>query len=229
MANAVLVREYGEPPVSMAEILRYAGAGGGAPEQTIRLAEECLDAARGQLSYKVCWRELPVVRDAGRLDLGFARVDSHSLARNLDGCDAIVLFAATVGIGIDRLIARSEAASPARALMLQAVGAERIEALCDAFCRDISAREAARGRAARPRFSPGYGDLPIELQRDVFRVLECARWIGLTLNESLMMSPTKSVTAIVGLGCGAAREPAGCRACGKSDCLYRKERGHENH
>lgn len=51
----------------------------------------------------------------------------------------------------------------------------------------------------KPRFSAGYGDLPLEVQKDIFRVLDCPRKIGLTLNDSLLMSPTKSVTAIVGI------------------------------
>jgi cobalamin-dependent methionine synthase I len=53
--------------------------------------------------------------------------------------------------------------------------------------------------ALRPRFSPGYGDLPLELQTNLFKVLDCQHFIGLTLNDSMLMSPSKSVTAIVGL------------------------------
>jgi len=52
----------------------------------------------------------------------------------------------------------------------------------------------------KPRFSPGYGDLPLETQREIFDVLDCSRRIGLMLNDSLLMSPTKSVTAFVGVG-----------------------------
>lgn len=51
----------------------------------------------------------------------------------------------------------------------------------------------------RPRFSPGYGDLPINMQKDIFAALDCPRKIGLSLNESLLMSPSKSVTAIIGV------------------------------
>ena len=166
--------------------------------------------------------------------MGFARTDSASLRRHLAGCDRAVLFAATVGLEMDRLIARFSAVSPARALMLQAVGTERIEALCDLFCVDISRRLARDGLHSRPRFSPGYGDLPIEMQRDIFRVLDCPANIGLTLNESLLMSPSKSVTAIIGVrkkGCGADDDPdesAGCGVCPDSDCPCRKNQIHED-
>ena len=79
---------------------------------------------------------------------------------------------------------------------MQALGAERIEALCDAFCDSLISE---KGVLLRPRFSPGYGDLPLEVQKDIFSLLECHKRIGVSLNESLLMSPSKSVTAFVGL------------------------------
>ena len=79
--------------------------------------------------------------------------------------------------------------------MFDALATERIEALCDVFCEDI---EKEYGKT-RPRFSAGYGDLPLELQREIFSVLDCPKSIGLTLTDSLLMSPSKSVTAIVGI------------------------------
>ena len=112
------------------------------------------------------------------------------------GCKRAVVFAATVGIGLDRLIAKYGRLSPSKALMLQAIGAERIEALCDAFCAELAAKLDCK---LRPRFSPGYGDFPITAQKELFAVLDCTRQIGVTLNDSLLMSPTKSVTAIVGI------------------------------
>ena len=91
------------------------------------------------------------------------------------------------------------AISPAKAFMLQAIGAERIEALCDIFEQDIKQELTNNGYTVKPRFSAGYGDIPLELQRDIVSVLDCQRKIGITLNESLVMSPSKSVTAIIGI------------------------------
>ena len=232
MEEPVCVSTYSEPPFCMDEILRYAGAGGSGQEDILRLAKECADLTRGRLSFRVCWREYPVSFGETGVDLGFAKTGAASLRRHLSGCSRTVLFAATVGLAMDRLIARYSAVSPARALMLQAVGAERIESLCDLFCADVSRRAAERGERTRSRFSPGYGDLPLSLQRDVFRALDCQRTIGLTLNESLLMSPSKSVTALIGIGrdTGTAKETAhvphasgGCAGCGEIDCPYRKE------
>lgn len=107
-------------------------------------------------------------------------------------------------------------------MIFQAIGAERIEALCDIFCADISKE---KGVLLKPRFSPGYGDLSIEVQQDVFSVLNCGKKIGLYLNESMLMSPSKSVTAFAGIkkdnSCIKKAEKTNCAGCGKTDCVFR--------
>ena len=140
------------------------------------------------------------------LDLGFTVTHSRDLQKNLKGCCRIILFGATVGLELDRLIARYGRLSPSKALCFQAIGAERIESLCNAFNDEIDEIFREQGMYTRPRFSPGYGDLPINMQKDIFAALDCPRKIGLSLNESLLMSPSKSVTAIIG---GSARPKQG--------------------
>lgn len=182
------VKIYPAPPISEKEILRYAGGG---DEKVSELLSCCLDEIREKLTYKACMSKTEISVIGETVDFGFAKVSSAHLSRNLKDCKKAVIFAATVGIAPDRLIARYCVTSPAKALLFQAIGAERIEALCDAVCAEIENR--------RPRFSPGYGDLPLDFQRDIFRLLDCERSIGVTLNNSLLMTPSKSVTAIVGI------------------------------
>ena len=194
--SAVYVKEYAAPPLDRSEILRYMRAGipDGELEQELGTA---INEAMPVLSYRLCYAEFALRMESGAADLGFARTASRDLVKNLAGCTHIVVFAATLGVGLDRLIARYSSLSPVRALCLQAIGAERIEALCDAFVTDL--RYASFGGRVHARFSPGYGDLPLDFQREIFRSLDCPRCIGLTLNESLLMSPTKSVTALIGI------------------------------
>lgn len=187
----VYTRTYAAPPVNRGEILRYAGVRGRA-EDVEKLLDECLEETGG-LTYRVCYAEFPIIRGE-ELDLGFIKTRSDTAKKALLGCDSVVVFGATVGLAIDRLIAKYSVLSPAKALLLQAIGAERIESLCDLFCS-----ETAVSKSIRPRFSAGYGDLPLEVQRDIFAVLGCEKNIGVTLNESLLMSPTKSVTAMFGV------------------------------
>ena len=194
--SSCFVRLYDDaPPVRREEILRYAGVRG---EVTALepLLSECLVEAENALSYAVSYREFPIVRTEKGLDLGFCVSDARTAEKALSGCDSLVVFAATVGLPLDRLILRAAATSPTKALLLQAIGAERIESLCDTFCRELAGEMGEY--FLRPRFSPGYGDLPLSMQREIVSVLDTARQIGLTLNDSLMLSPTKSVTAILG-------------------------------
>ncbi len=184
--SAVFVKNYAESEYNKKEILRYAES---EPNEEINyLLNECIQELRGRLSYKICYTELPI-------NCHFADVKSNLLNLYLADCKSYVLFAATLGIEIDRLIAKYSRLSPAKAHMLQAIGAERIEALCDMFCRDIKAEYIH----TKPRISPGYGDLPLDMQREVFELLDCPRKIGLSLNSSLLMSPAKSVTAFIGV------------------------------
>lgn len=186
------------PPIDAREVLRYMGARD-ATDEVSALLSECIGEAKDSLTPRACFREFDLIRNGAVLDLGFAKTDSLALSENLKGCDRVVLFAATVGLGIDRLINRYTRLSPARAVCFGAIGAERIEALCDALCQRLTKEYEEKGRRSRPRFSPGYGDLPLSLQRDIFDALKCAQRIGLSLSESLLMTPTKSVTAIVGV------------------------------
>ena len=187
----VLTRDYAAPPVSEREILRYAGCQSSkTDEATVALMHDCIAEIEGGLTFKVCYSELNALSLARFTDV------SRQLKRLLADCRTTVLFGATVGVELDRRIARYGVLAPARALMMQAIGAERIEALCNAFCDDLG-REY--NTAITPRFSAGYGDLPLDTQRDIFAILDCPRHIGLTLNDSLLMSPSKSVTAFVGI------------------------------
>lgn len=185
MRNAVRIKTYALPPVNEREALRYAGCRGEADEALLSLLQECVRESESAFSPRVCFATFPTAV------LLQAFGESELVKLRLKDTQSAVVFAATVGLEIDRLILRYESVSPAKALVLQALGAERIESLCDTFCAEFS--------NARPRFSPGYGDLPVQAQEWFFKVLNIPKNIGVTLNSSLLMTPTKSVTAILPL------------------------------
>ena len=134
------------------------------------------------------------------VSLRFADVtlQSRDLGRNLAGCSKVALLAATIGPQVDSLIRRHSSLNPVYASILQATGAMYIEELVDLINAEIKKIAEADGLKTRPRYSPGYGDVPLQVQKDFFRLLPCTR-IGLTLMDTLIMAPEKSVTAFVGL------------------------------
>lgn len=198
--SSVLTKSYKEEslPFDEKEILRYAGARECEKELLSKL-NEAIREVGGRLLYKVCYTEFEVKEGDRSIDLGFTVTESKNLRKNLEGCKKIILFAATVGAEMDRLIRKYSKLSPLKALLFEAIGSERVETVCDVFNSEIKKEYEAKGYLTKPRFSPGYGDLPLELQKDVFSALMPQGRIGVTLNESLLMSPSKSVTAIIGL------------------------------
>ena len=206
------------------EVLRYMGMNGSLPEDSLApKIESCVAEVKAALDPRACYTLLALEREMdGTLNFGIGSVRSAALQKNLLGCRSVVLFAATVGIGVDRLM-QAGRLEPVKALIYQAAGAAAIEAYCDCLCEEIRVQAAAQGLCTRPRFSPGYGDFPLEHQREIFRVLDCPRKIGLTLTDSCIMVPVKSVTAVMGLS--EEKTPcviSGCENCG-AQCAYRRE------
>lgn len=151
--------------------------------------------------------------DGGVIDFGPFAVRSAKLAWNLRGCAKAFAFVATLGPGPDRLVRRAEALGRlADAACLQAAAGEIADSYCDDVVAALAADPAASGRARlRPRFSPGYGDLPLETQRPLFAALDATRRTGVSLTDGCLMVPTKSVSAFVGVspaGAGSAAETA---------------------
>ncbi|MBE7015774.1 MAG: Vitamin B12 dependent methionine synthase activation subunit [Ruminococcaceae bacterium] len=194
MENTVYVRTYSPPEVNKAEILRYLGKGS-ITHELDELINECITEAGERLSYRVCYGVFSVKHQENEICFDGVKVESRDLLKNLDGSSCAVIFAATVGIEIDRLIKRYAVISPSKSVIFQAIGAERVEALCDEFCKDV----ADEFGMTKPRFSPGYGDFPLEFQREIFKLLEPEKLIGVSLGGNLLMVPSKSVTAVVGI------------------------------
>lgn len=158
------------------------------------------------------------VDEAGiTLDTG-VRFTSRDLARHLKGCDKALLLAATLGSRVDVAIRRLALGSVAEGAAAQAVAAALIESYCDS----VQAKADTDGLAQRPRFSPGYGDWNLQEQSLLFPVLDCAKRIGLTLTDGLMMAPSKSVTAVIGLSEDVACVWNKCMTCGNVNCPYRE-------
>lgn len=118
------------------------------------------------------------------------------ITAHLVGCRSVAIFAATLGVTVDNLIRMSESFNMTRAVILDAAGAGLIETVCDTVEREI---DEAHGGGITTRFSPGYGDLPLEIQPRLLDVLDAGRKIGLTCTDSHILLPRKSVTAIIGI------------------------------
>ena len=161
--------------------------------------------------------------DSPLLDFSCFQVRSRSLAKNLQGCSEVILFAATIGEGADLLARKYGRINVAKAVVMQAAAAAMIEAFCDEENEKLRTEAAEKDLYLRPRFSPGYGDFSLNHQRDFARVLEMQKTVGITLTESLLMLPSKSVTAVIGVSKQDARcVLSGCESCRNAGCAFRR-------
>ncbi|MBE6557011.1 MAG: Vitamin B12 dependent methionine synthase activation subunit [Ruminococcaceae bacterium] len=178
-------------------VLRYLGYGEGQADSTV-LSQ--LKAAYAELCRyaepRAVYSRLPLSSpEADTLLIGSLEWHSRDLCRCLSDCREVLVLAATLGAGVDRLIARTSVLSPATAVITDALASDMIECVCDRLCQTFS----EDGMRLRPRYSPGYGDLPLSVQGELLSLLSAPTRIGLSVNHASMMTPTKSVSAIVGI------------------------------
>ena len=166
----------------------YGRAPGAALEERIKaMRKVALDVIRPVRT----WRRFEGISAAGG-------EGSASLAKHLSGCHAVYLICTTIGAMFDALQRRTAATSPSDAFVLQAIGAAAIEAWTDETELEIR-RELKEGETLVTRYSPGYGDYPLEAQSRLFELLDAPRTVGVSLTDNLLMVPSKSVSAVIGV------------------------------
>ncbi len=182
------------------EIYRFLGYRSITPSPEIdERIKACTERMQAAATPKCYYSKFSVTQEAPDItNIAGLRIKSKNLYKNLSGCDYAYMFAATVGLGIDHLIKRGEISSIMDAAIYQAAGAEMIESYADSEIARIRETESQNGYILRPRYSPGYGDLPLALQSDFESILNMQKWCGITLTDTLLMVPSKSITAFIG-------------------------------
>ncbi len=211
--------------ISRREIRRYLGYGGNEGDETVNaLIEDCLKELTAAAFPKSISRVYPLqLLPEDVIDFTVFQTKSRNLSKNLKDCEQVILFAATLGAGVDVLLHKYTKLQMSKAVIMQAAAAAMIEEYCDEENRLLKQEHEAKGLYLRPRFSPGYGDFPLDCQRDITSVLETPKRVGIMLTDSLLMAPSKSVTAVMGVSGKPYRcEVKGCEVCAKTDCAYRR-------
>lgn len=175
------------------------------------------------------WRQFDIKHSNAAISLSGCtiKLTGNDIAAQLKNSSCCVLMAATIGIAVDSLIQRSQLTDMSKAIMLDAMASAAVENLCDQLQNALANHFAQQGLFITTRYSPGYGDLPISLQRELCDTLDTSRRIGLGVNSGGILLPRKSVTAIIGVGStphGFMSHCQGCDSCNMHDtCPYRKK------
>jgi len=197
-----------------------------ANESMRRKAEEAARRALSSISPKSITASHPFtgaekgILRASSVELMSAKL-SH-LIRQYENPELICVFLGTIGPGFDEEMEQLSEGSMLESLFLDAAGSVLIEHYIDIIEEDVRRRFAEEGLQASLRFSPGYCDWETgEGQKALFSLIDAGA-IGVTIKESGMMLPVKTVSGVI-LGARNVSHRTPCTYCAKKDCPYRRE------
>lgn len=217
--------------INRAEAFRYMGLRGEIPENIVTLADECERRLIAAASPKFYW----IYADIADISEETVTLAGHKLvlrgkdiSEHLNGCFGTALLCATLGDGVDKLLRTVQTEDMAKALTADALSSAAVEQVCDIAEKEIGERFA--GKFTTWRFSPGYGDFPLECQGDFLAAVNAMRTVGVCVTDGGLLTPTKSVTAVIGISENPIpQKRRGCGTCNMRDrCTFRKNGGHCN-
>lgn len=215
--------------VNTDEALRYMGYKNNIDIDNIipiikKCEENLINAAKGRYCYKI----FDICRENDKLWLSGTSLilEGKDIFKHLEGCNKAVLMACTITEKVDRLINMLNISDMSSALITDALASALIEQLCNKVEEIIKNELDIKNMTWR--FSPGYGDLPIEIQREFIKTINADKQIGLTVTPSNILIPRKSVTAIIGISDSPVpKGKRGCAICNMAkNCQYRKRGSH---
>lgn len=181
--------------LTVKDVLYYAKASGSNDLTLVDMAEkaavQCLEVAAPCLVYR--YFALDTVDATGVILDNGCRLDGKLILKYLSDCCGAYVVAATIGMSVDRYIKKSGLQSRTEGLFAAAAGSAAVESLLDDFILTLP-----KEKMCKPRISPGFGDFDLANQKTIFKILDVTKMLGVCLNDSLLMSPSKSVSAIIG-------------------------------
>ena len=155
----------------------------------------CVEEFNSVVNYRYAYRCVPVkFLGENVCNIGFGNIYSKNLYDILQGSSFAIILAVTTGIGVDRLLNKYSVTSASRHFIMDAIASAAAESFCDYMDNMLR-----NNPFKKPRFSPGYGDLSLEIQPDLLGALNATKNLGTTINKSLLMTPVKSITAVMGV------------------------------
>ena len=214
--------------INREEALRYLGYGGQQPDAMVskqldEMTELLENISAPAYTYKICGlkRETP---DTFRLQGTSITLTGTTASSFLTGCRSCIMMAVTIGSRIDGELRRRQIMDMAGAVILDSCASSAVESICEQLEEDLEKTFNRKHAFLTDRFSPGYGDLPLSLQPEICRALSAEKRIGLSVSGGMLLMPSKSVTAFIGIS--DRPQPKQIRGCGScsmnQSCEYRK-------
>ena len=170
--------------------LRLMAKRGEYPDNLKELEEVLKQNVNAKYSAKIV--SLAVENNSVLLD--GVKIESCSLYKNLKGCKSAIVLCVTLGNLVDKLLLKYSIKSTYEHFVIDALSS----ALCESLC-DLVDKTLTKDLKTKNRFSVGYGDLSLKYQKDILKMANAEKYLNVKLSESLLMCPTKTITAIIGI------------------------------
>ncbi|MGA3244887.1 MAG: vitamin B12 dependent-methionine synthase activation domain-containing protein [Bacteroidota bacterium] len=200
---------------------------GEAPDMIGELIDEILPLIPSHIALQCGYGILP----AGSITLADDSVSFDELlfatgpiiTSQLKRSTSLALFVSTAGPRLEQWSGKLMAEGDMmRGYIVDAIASEYVEQASVWLEKQIAGHVASSGWKMTNRYSPGYCDWPVSEQHKLFSLLP-ERFCGITLTESALMVPIKSLSGIIGLGPDVKRGAFQCNICDLKDCFRRRE------
>ncbi|MGL5068797.1 MAG: vitamin B12 dependent-methionine synthase activation domain-containing protein [Sarcina sp.] len=210
------------------EVLRYLGHKGQEVDEDLsNLIDGCIKEVLEKVVPKQVFETYDIERENGVINIKGTRLKlvGADIASCLENCDKVVLMAVTLGNEIEKMIRLSQRRDMTKTVILDSIATTYVEEVCDKIEDEIYEKYKKLGKSLSFRYSPGYGDLPLSVQGEFLDTLNARRLIGLNLTNTDLLTPRKSVTAILGIkNEESKRFKRTCENClNYGTCKFRKE------
>ena len=212
------------PVINKSEVIRYLGGRGQKTDEGIsadidRLIAECEKIAVPRYVYKQF-----DIDDAFKIKNSDFTFLGEDIKKHLCGAKKVVVMAATIGFEIEKRTELYKHRCLKDSVIFDACATAYIESVCDETEDEIRRQKKEEGLFLTTRFSPGYGDFPITLQKDIISLTGADKRIGLTVTKSNILLPRKSVTAVMGITENSLADKTGrCSCCSMANgCEFKK-------
>lgn len=219
------------------EVLRYLEYNGQNLSEGLKeTINQCINITKNKINPRYILRVYPIERKITintkgnevfivKIKGSNVELESKDIFNLLEGCSECALIATTLGVEIEREIRKNTYSDLTKGIIIDSCATTAIEEVCDCIENNIKEDLLKKGKYITSRYSPGYGDLPIEANAHIINLLGTQNRIGLTITENNIMIPRKSVIAIIGISeAKKINNKKSCLSCDKyHDCKYRKE------
>lgn len=216
--------------INQSEVLRYLQYKGQEIDKNLKdTIDECVDITKNKINPRYLSRIYPIKINKDNvveLEGTNLTLESKDIYELLKECNECVIMAATLGLEIEKEIKRHSYSDLTKGLIIDSCGTTAIEEVCDIVQDNVEKVFSEQNKFITMRYSPGYGDLPIEKNIDILNVLNAQKQIGLTITSNGIMIPRKSVVAIIGISnikIDESKKEKSCENCKNyRNCTYRK-------